>query len=374
LVMKGRKEWKKRWFKLSGDRLTYYEDDATTDIAGMIQLDQGCEVLRQKALKDEENPAKKLWPLKVTVGDRKLFIRAANKKERHSWFLVLTSKIAHLNYVKATEDAQERPDTRIIGTFAANKVPALNLSHRSITDAAISALVKGLPGRDELEDLILESSEFNDQKLAGLCEVIEKLQIKTFNFSNNSLKDITKFAQFLSPVVTSLKLSHNQLTAESIAPLIKSIKSNQNISALELHGNPLGPEGAKVLASEFGNLSFPHLNLSSTNLGDAGVQELSSLLSSKPFTKINLSKNNITDKGVEILVNALKDSQVEDLDLSNNNFGSEGAAHVRSLLKSNQNLMKVNLSGNAGIITGESLASLLSSGDFKLPDFTLSRV
>ena len=128
------------------------------------------------------------------------------------------------------------------------------------------------------------------------------------------------------------------------------------------------------MATEFGNLSFPHLNLSSTNLGDAGVQELSSLLSSKPFTKINLSKNNITDKGVEVLVNALKDSQVEELDLSNNNFGSEGAAHVRSLLKSNQNLMKVNLSGNAGIITGESLASLLSSGDFKLPDFTLSRV
>jgi len=243
-----------------------------------------------------------------------------------------------------------------------------------MTNSAISALVKGLPGRDELEDLSLESAEFTDEKLVNLCEVIEKLQIKTFNFANNSLKDITKFAQFLSPAVTALNLSNNQLNGESIAPLIKSIKSNQNINILLLNGNPLGPEGAKVLAAEFGNLSFPHLNLSNSKLGDEGIHELSSLLSSKPFSKIELSNNGITDKGVEILVNALKDSQVEELNLSNNNFGSEGAAHVRSLLKSNHNLVKVNLSGNSGIVTGESLASLLASGDFKLPEFTLSRV
>ena len=87
------------------------QDDTSDDVCGCIQLDQGCDVLRQKAVADEGS-AKKLWPLKITVGDRKLFVRAATKKERHAWFMVLTSKIAHVNYMKQCEKANVRPDTR----------------------------------------------------------------------------------------------------------------------------------------------------------------------------------------------------------------------------------------------------------------------
>ena len=68
--MKGRKEWRRRYFKLIGSRFTYYEvlsnwgvyhgfanvcvqDDTSDDVCGCIQLDQGCDVLRQKAVAEE---------------------------------------------------------------------------------------------------------------------------------------------------------------------------------------------------------------------------------------------------------------------------------------------------------------------------------
>lgn len=187
LTMKGRKEWRKRWFKLAGGSLTYYEDEEAQEVAGCIKLDQGCDVVRQKAVKEDESSNKKVWPLKVTVGDRKLFVRAASKKERHSWFLVLTSAIAHENYMNGCKSADERPDTRVTALFASSKTPALTLDNRALTDNAVAALVKGLPGRDEIESISLKNTGLDDEKMGKLCDVLEKLQVKSVDVSGNKL-------------------------------------------------------------------------------------------------------------------------------------------------------------------------------------------
>jgi len=100
LFMKGRKDWKKRWFSLRGFTLFYFETEAGERCEGYVDLNKGCEVVRQKAVKEDDS-AKKQWPLKISVGERKLFVRAATKKERHSWYLFLASRIAHLNYLKS---------------------------------------------------------------------------------------------------------------------------------------------------------------------------------------------------------------------------------------------------------------------------------
>merc|ERR1712137_1504146 len=188
LVMKGHKEWKKRWFRLAGNRFSFYEDDTSEEIAGSIQLDQGCDVVRHKAIKEDENSNKKVWPLKVTVGDRKLFVRAATKKERHSWFAALSSKIAHLNYSKHCEDSVERPDTRLVGILNASSAPHLDISNRPMTDGVVAAIVKGIPGRDELETVDLTNTSLTNAQFVTISESLEKLSnIKRIDISNNKL-------------------------------------------------------------------------------------------------------------------------------------------------------------------------------------------
>jgi predicted nucleic acid-binding Zn-ribbon protein len=185
LTMKGRKEWRQRWFRIVGSRLNYYEDENSTEIAGSIQLDQGCEVVRQKAVKDDAGGAKKLWPLKLTVGDRKLFVKAATKKERHAWFLSLTSKIAHLNYVKSCEQFNERPDTRILSAFAAERFTECYLDSRPLSDNAVLAISKGFPGRDEIEVFSATNASLSEKSQLALAELFEKLTVKNINLSHN---------------------------------------------------------------------------------------------------------------------------------------------------------------------------------------------
>jgi hypothetical protein len=79
LFMRGRNDWKKRWFSLRGTSLYYYENETSDNYEGFVDLTKGCEIVRQKAVKEDDAP-KKLWPLKITVGDHKLFIRALQRK------------------------------------------------------------------------------------------------------------------------------------------------------------------------------------------------------------------------------------------------------------------------------------------------------
>jgi hypothetical protein len=129
----------------------------------------------------EDDSAKKQWPLKITVGERKLFVRAATKKERHSWYLYLASKIAHLNYLKALEPApsKTRVDTRLITLFNSDSITDLHMDHRPIREQAALALSKTLPAHDETESLSLVNSQIDDECCKHFGEVLEKLNIKS---------------------------------------------------------------------------------------------------------------------------------------------------------------------------------------------------
>lgn len=377
LVMKGRKEWRKRWFRLTGDSLSYYEDDATNDVAGLIKLDAGCEVVRQKAVKEDENSNKKVWPLKLTVGDRKLFVRAATKKERHQWFLALTSAIAHLNYVQGCTNADIRPDTRLITLFSSGASPCLILDNRPLHATAIAALVKGLPGRDELEHVSLQNTDLDDAKLAQLCEVFEKMQLKSVNLSNNKLSNPTALLKALAfDRVTSLVLDGNTLGNEFATELSASVASSATLNVLSLNNNAIGAAGAEAFGKAIsgGSLSVPHLALANNKLGDDGAKNISVVFSSnKSFTSANLSGNAIGNDGAAAIATSLHANTVlENLDLSNNNIGKEGAVELKSMMHKNRDIISVNLSANS-IITGGVCGELFSSDGFAVPQLIIKR-
>jgi hypothetical protein len=378
LVMKGKREWVRRWFKISGNRLSYYEDDSTSDASGVVQLDQGCDVVRHKASKEEESN-KKVWPLKISVGDRKLFIRAATKKERHSWFAALTSKIAHLNYAKQCELTGERPDTRLLGALNAASTPYIHISDRPLTPAIINAFVKGLPGRDELEGVALENTDLTNEQFLSLCDIFEKLpSIKQFYLSKNKLTSAitSRFVSVIKPeTVTDINVSENQLDDSFIGPVAGALANNAKLHTFVLSGNKFTAAGVKALVDAWvsGSVSVQDLFLANNLLGDEGASALGPLVAKKEFKKIDLSGNNIGDAGVIALAESLKSSKLEELTLSNNKIGPKGAVALKTLMEANDNLHTVKLNGNSTLVSNEESATLFSASGFKFSELTFTR-
>lgn len=380
LVMKGHKEWKKRWFVLTGDRLNFYEDEESPDIAGSIQLDQGCDVVRHKAIKEEEGSNKKVWPLKVTVGDRKLFIRAASKKERHSWFAAISSKIAHLNYMSHCENTTERPDSRLIGALSATSVPHIDLSYRPISNAAVDALVRGIPGRDELESISIESASMNSTQFARLCEVLEKLSgVKQFNFAKNDFDSTAgnKLARAVGPETTDINMANNtRLGDDFVSSLAPAVAKCKTLHSLNLCGTGITAAGVSTLVETLvkGDVVLQDLAMNDNKLGDAGIQALLPLFEKVAFKRIMLANNSIGDEGVKALATALASSTVEELDLSNNSITADGALALKHLMESNDHLHTLTLSGNTKMATGAADAqALLTPAGLKITSLVYSR-
>lgn len=374
LSMKGRKDWKKRWFSLKGQSLYYYENETSERSEGFVDLTKGCEVVRQKAVKEEDS-AKKQWPLKITVDNRKLFVRAATKKERHSWYLFLASKIAHINYLKACEASGNRPDTRLISLFVSESVPNLYLDHRPIPEEGAVALAKTLPAHDETEVLSLNNSSLADAAVRHIGEVLEKLSVKNLILSNNKIgaagaADIAKGIS-QNATLTEINLENNEIDDAGVAALASAIASKPAITALNLSGNKVGAAGVKSLVEALSSdHSFPVVNLAKNNLNDASVAELVKLITSNnTVNTLNLSNNKIGDAGAAALAGALASNHnVLYVDLSNNQIGNAGANAIEKLLKSNKTVISVNLSNNK-IVGGQAVSGLVLDG-FNFPELT----
>lgn len=381
LIMKGKQDWKKRWFVLFANKINYYDDEVTDKIAGSIQLDNSCEVVRQKATKEDEaaNNNKKVWPLKITVGDRKLFARAASKKERHAWFLAITSRIAYQSYLTAAEAGSLRPDARLLSLFCTEKCPSLVLDRKPLDSIAIQALVKGLVGRDEIEHVSIQNANLTSIQLEQLSSVFDKLvNVKHVNLSGNSLNSdaAAYIAKLFTGPITEVYLANNNLESAGVTALVQALKEKESLSILDLSSNNISDEGAKSYASLISEkVIVPTVQLGHNKIGNEGASALASMLSTnKSVTKIFLNNNAIKDTGAVALAQAIKSNSVlQEVDLSHNEIGLEGALALKDSL-SNPELVVLSISGNKNIITGaEGASNLLNTSGYKLSQFAFSR-
>jgi len=368
LLMKGRKEWKRRYFRLRGSKLLYYEDDESpiTKYDGSVDLNEGCEIVRQKAIKGEEEGGKKQWPLKITVGEKKLFIRAASKKERHSWYFFIASRITHLNYLKEVEATKNRADTRLINLFASEEVPNLYLDHMPIPKEGILALSKALIAHDETITLSVSSASVGDDAVAVLADVFNKLSIKVLKLNNNNITSsgVTAIAKSTENFLEELHLANNKFDDTGIASICEAFISKGKLNVLDISGNPITGSGIQALVSALNSAEKTPstLTITNANLDDSSAKAIASVLAAnKNIATLNLANNKIGDAGASALAQALASNEhLVSLDLSNNNVGTEGAAAISRALQSNGKLNDLNLSNNKHIISGAGIAPLSS--------------
>jgi len=319
--------------------------------------------------------------LKVTVGERKLFIRAATKRERHAWFLVLTSKIAHLNYIKDCESDGSRPDTRVLNIFACDKCPVVHLDHRPIDKHAIAALVKGLPGRDEIETLSITNAEITDELFGIFSEVLEKLSVRVIDLSGNLLTSasaeglVNGIAQ--NPGILEIRVANNRFDESSATHFAAAITQHEHLAVFDLNNNRLGDNGARVVAEAIAAKQGPllKLQLAHNNIGAAGAEALSQVINKNSnIVGIELAGNKLGDNGAVAIATALQSNDnVSDVDLSNNGIGQAGAKALKDAFVGNSNVSVINLSGNDKLISGSGLGDLLSGPGMCFPQFSLAR-
>jgi hypothetical protein len=314
------------------------------------------------------------------VGDRKLFVRAASKKERHSWYLFLASKIAHLNYLKALEASGARADTRLITLFNSETITDLHLDHRPIHEEAATALSRALPAHDETETLSLVNSSLNDNTVKPIAEVLEKLSLKVLNLTKNKIgaggaEELAKGIAANNTLV-ELILDDNEIDDVGVTTLSANIAQKPLINVFSLNGNKIGPEGAHAIVQHLANPErgpLPLLSLANNHLGDAGAIHIAAFLkANSTVTKVNLSGNGIGDEGAIALAAALAHTTVTDLDLSHNNIGLDGALAIEKLLQHNTSVVTVDLSHNKKLIGTPALGAILKDG-FSFPLFSISR-
>jgi myosin heavy subunit len=172
LTKKGQRNhtWKKRWFVLRGDVLSYYKTDTSgAEEKASISL-SSCSVGPEKPEGDKQQ-----WLLKIVVESRKLILEAETKKDRDRWLAVLNGQIAYLAYKKEAEEADSRPDLRLVTFFTSDSVPALHLDDRSLSTESVKAVANLLSFHDELRLLSLENAELEEDEVKILAEKLKKL-------------------------------------------------------------------------------------------------------------------------------------------------------------------------------------------------------
>eukprot|EP00211_Chloroparvula_japonica_P000922 CAMPEP_0119140002 /NCGR_PEP_ID=MMETSP1310-20130426/28493_1 /TAXON_ID=464262 /ORGANISM="Genus nov. species nov., Strain RCC2339" /LENGTH=999 /DNA_ID=CAMNT_0007131329 /DNA_START=99 /DNA_END=3098 /DNA_ORIENTATION=+ len=394
LYVKGRKDWSKKWCMLSGRTLRYFATDDTSQVAeACVDLTSGCEVVRQKAVKEGKV---KFWPLKLTlsgVGDdgeaivRKLFLRAMSKAERHSWFTSISRNCTRNNYIAESEKRGERPDTRILSFVSAGEadsVVELHVDDRPIVDSGISSLRKGILYHDNVHTISLCNASLGDDGANTLALALEKitglrhLRVRNNKLTNASVCTIIGTLK-LQQGLRELDLSHNRLTDDSVFALADLIREQKfkNLSKVDLSGNIVSDKGASAFIGALAEVgaNFVDLDLANNKLTDAVIPDVLRLLENNSNVKnLNLQGNDIGDEGATALAEGLRENlNVAKVDLSSNQLSSAGAGAWSTCMKTNKVLVSLNLSDNRDLSTAENLAAVMNVEGFVLSDFVLSR-
>merc|ERR1712137_533302 len=107
---KGRKvrNWKRRWFVLSGHHLSYYAKEGDKTPLGEINLET-CVVDELKAREESGRPC-----MALLVEGRKLFFCAETPSDNFRWYLYLVCKNAELTYLRKLKHTNQRADNLLL--------------------------------------------------------------------------------------------------------------------------------------------------------------------------------------------------------------------------------------------------------------------
>ncbi len=188
---------------------------------------------------------------------------------------------------------------------------------------------------------------------------VVSLLLGTDGIGNAGAADVACLAN-KNPALEVLYLGCNKIGPAGIAPLAASLSApNSSVTGLWLKRNPVGAEGARLLADMLRtNCTLRTLDLVNTRLGTDGLAALTDALI-QPHSAVErlylggnffgpaeapllaeivrhaprlkallLNVGFLGDTGAALLASALPNSGLEELGLASNDIGPEGAAHL----------------------------------------------
>ncbi|KAI8597905.1 hypothetical protein EDD21DRAFT_446640 [Dissophora ornata] len=160
----------------------------------------------------------------------------------------------------------------------------------------------------------------------------------------------------------SIEMTPQGIGANDFRVLVKSLKTNNLLTTLNLRGNSIGNEGALALSEALEtNTTLATLDLGDNSIGDKGALALSEALKTNiALTTLNLISNPIEKEGALALSEALKiNTTLTTLNLKFNLIRKEGALALSEALKINTTLTTLDLGSN--FIGNEGALALLAT-------------
>ncbi|KAK9892069.1 hypothetical protein WA026_018267 [Henosepilachna vigintioctopunctata] len=219
-----------------------------------------------------------------------------------------------------------------------NEIPSLRLRLAEIVgeyDPKLKTIF--LDGSSNKSKSVKDDDRIHCPTILIFLESANKLNIKAIHWKNFSLsgKPLPILLEFCGKYISlnTLRLESAQLQESDIKLLETFLKSNSNITDLDLSGNTyrsnfsslLIDTKLKYLTLKFCNIdheglrdliqplksayhhSLIHLNLTSNIIGDIGAEEIASLLRiNRVLISLNLCRNNITNDGATRILESLQ--------------------------------------------------------------------
>jgi Ran GTPase-activating protein (RanGAP) involved in mRNA processing and transport len=404
MVKEGRlvKSWKKRWFVLSGNTLSYFTAPQGKR-KGNILLDganiyfatnrtdnhTGCLSLIAHELSGEE----------ATDEDdsaRTLYFDADSDNERHEWFLAICNKISVLKYQKDVKQKRLNPDLRVIHFFEqCNTVTNLNLEIRSDNPMSqnlretmldvVLAIKDSVKYHKFLSVINFRNCCMKDVAFIHLCSALtDNKSVIELNLVGNELKSssMKALSQVLKKncILKSINLDHNMVDDHGLSMVCDALKTNPNskLEFLSFNHNKIGDAGAIALADllsqKKGQFQWKTLNLNHNIIGDEGATKIAELLLQNDaypsLQELRLGGNKIRNEGSISIANALNsNNKLKLLDLEYNKIEYDGIRALAFMLVENKEINTFILGGNK---LGEQAVALLASTAMQFSELELS--
>jgi Ran GTPase-activating protein (RanGAP) involved in mRNA processing and transport len=233
------------------------------------------------------------------------------------------------NYVESAEILRE--------ILRSNKtITTLDLSANRFgrTIGAVECIADGLGSNSTLLNIDLSSCDLGDGGISTLA--------RNIGSRNTTLQ--------------KLILGMNSITSTGVGVLLETMEQScHHITDLDLHQNPIGNEGARLLARSLGNNALPnltHLSLYDCDVSDDGfIALMSALEQNKSLLHLDL-RSNLGHRAFLALAESLPEIKVlQRLDVKWDRFGNIGFAMPLLLegLRKNTSLFRFHVDGCAPV-------------------------
>lgn len=247
-------------------------------------------------------------------------------------------------------------------------VRVLDVSKGKISGEGMEMLVKALRKNTIIQRLVLSGCSLQGTNLFALsCELKNNYTLTSLDISNCRLHNqANAFFQDLDDYksITSLNVSRNEISRESLATLFKALTRNCSVASLDLSHNQITGVAVQGFAHHLSKTSYlSSVNLSCNCISERGLIALAdSLRENKSLSHLDISQNQIQSyRAVKSLSRAIAHhTTLARLDFRGNYLDDETFSLLLTAAKHNRCLSELDMSGNEPELDVHKLEAFLS--------------